>query len=199
MGVRGLIEKIRGNPLEKLKVRELREEEIRLKNQLERVRKGIDDNEKEKKKKFREGIGADLFKKRMLVQEIQALDMEAKLKLRNFTTAHRQLRFVKNLLIVKNYEQQLKDVGLWKKLTAIPLANLEGFLIRISLDGKEFDDVLNELNKPFEMEVAEIGEEVAEEEKKILDSWEKVEAGALEPETAESELSIDRELQKEGV
>ncbi|MCL0048281.1 chromosome assembly protein [Dehalococcoidia bacterium] len=199
MGVRELMEKIRGNPLEKMKARELREEEIRLKNQLERVRKGIDDNEKEKKKKFREGIGADLFKKRMLVQEIGALDMEAKLKLRTFTTAHRQLRFVKNFLIVKNYEQQLKDVGLWKKLTAIPQANLEGFLIRISLDGKEFDEVLNELNKPFEMDVAEIGEEMAEEEKKMLESWAQVEAGALEPEKAESELSIDRELQKEEI
>ena len=197
MVIGNVIDRIRGNPLDKLKVRELREEDIRLKNQCERLRKEIDDCEKDKKKKFREGIGADLFKKKMLFQEMQALDTEAKLRLKRFTTSNHQLRFIKNLLIVKNYEHQLKENGTWRKLTSLPQEKLESFLIRISLDGKEFDEVLNELNKPFEMDVADIDSDVSEEEKKVLDSWEKVEAGTMEPEKAESTFSIDRELKKE--
>jgi hypothetical protein len=197
MVIGNVIDRIRGNPLDKLKVRELREEDIRLKNQCERLRKEIDDCEKDKKKKFREGIGADLFKKKMLFQEMQALDTEAKLRLKRFTTANHQLRFIKNLLIVKNYENQLKENGTWRKLTSLPQEKLESFLIRISLDGKEFDEVLNELNKPFEMDVADIDNDVSEEEKKVLDSWEKVEAGTMEPEKAESTFSIDRELRRE--
>jgi hypothetical protein len=197
MVIGNVIDRIRGNPLDKLKVRELREEDIRLKNQCERLRKEIDDCEKDKKKKFREGIGADLFKKKMLFQEMQALDTEAKLRLKRFTTSNHQLRFIKNLLIVKNYENQLKENGTWRKLTSLPQEKLESFLIRISLDGKEFDEVLNELNKPFEMDVADIDSDVSEEEKKVLDSWEKVEAGTMEPEKAESTFSIDRELRRE--
>ena len=197
MVIGNVIDRIRGNPLDKLKMRELREEEIRLKNQCERLRKEIDDCEKDKKKKFREGIGADLFKKKMLFQEMQALDTEAKLRLKRFTTSNHQLRFIKNLLIVKNYENQLKENGTWRKLTSLPQEKLESFLIRISLDGKEFDEVLNELNKPFEMDVADIDNDVSEEEKKVLDSWEKVEAGTMEPEKAESTFSIDRELRRE--
>jgi hypothetical protein len=197
MVIGNVIDRIRGNPLDKLKVRELREEDIRLKNQCERLRKEIDDCEKDKKKKFREGIGADLFKKKMLFQEMQALDTEAKLRLKRFTTSNHQLRFIKNLLIVKNYENQLKENGTWRKLTSLPQEKLESFLIRISLDGKEFDEVLNELNKPFEMDVADIDNDVSEEEKKVLDSWEKVEAGTMEPEKAESTFSIDRELRRE--
>jgi len=197
MVIGNVIDRIRGNPLDKLKVRELREEDIRLKNQCERLRKEIDDCEKDKKKKFREGIGADLFKKKMLFQEMQALDTEAKLRLKRFTTSNHQLRFIKNLLIVKNYERQLKENGTWRKLTSLPQEKLESFLIRISLDGKEFDEVLNELNKPFEMDVADIDSDVSEEEKKVLDSWEKVEAGTMEPEKAESTFSIDRELRRE--
>ena len=197
MVIGNVIDRIRGNPLDKLKMRELREEEIRLKNQCERLRKEIDDCEKDKKKKFREGIGADLFKKKMLFQEMQALDTEAKLRLKRFTTSNHQLRFIKNLLIVKNYEHQLKENGTWRKLTSLPQEKLESFLIRISLDGKEFDEVLNELNKPFEMDVADIDSDVSEEEKKVLDSWEKVEAGTMEPEKAESTFSIDRELRRE--
>jgi hypothetical protein len=197
MVIGNVIDRIRGNPLDKLKVRELREEDIRLKNQCERLRREIDDCEKDKKKKFREGIGADLFKKKMLFQEMQALDTEAKLRLKRFTTSNHQLRFIKNLLIVKNYEHQLKENGTWRKLTSLPQEKLESFLIRISLDGKEFDEVLNELNKPFEMDVADIDNDVSEEEKKVLDSWEKVEAGTMEPEKAESTFSIDRELKRE--
>jgi hypothetical protein len=197
MVIGNVIDRIRGNPLDKMKVRELREEDIRLKNQCERLRKEIDDCEKDKKKKFREGIGADLFKKKMLFQEMQALDTEAKLRLKRFTTSNHQLRFIKNLLIVKNYENQLKENGTWRKLTSLPQEKLESFLIRISLDGKEFDEVLNELNKPFEMDVADIDNDVSEEEKKVLDSWEKVEAGTMEPEKAESTFSIDRELRRE--
>jgi hypothetical protein len=197
MVIGNVIDRIRGNPLDKLKTRELREEEIRLKNQCERLRKEIDDCEKDKKKKFREGIGSDLFKKKMLFQDMQALDTEAKLRLKRFTTSNHQLRFIKNLLIVKNYENQLKENGTWKKLTSLPQEKLESFLIRISLDGKEFDDILNELNKPFEMDVADIDTDVSEEERKVLDSWEKVEAGVLEPEKAEVSFSIDRELKKE--
>jgi hypothetical protein len=197
MVIGNVIDRIRGNPLDKMKVRELREEDIRLKNQCERLRKEIDDCEKDKKRKFREGIGADLFKKKMLFQEMQALDTEAKLRLKRFTTSNHQLRFIKNLLIVKNYENQLKENGTWRKLTSLPQEKLESFLIRISLDGKEFDEVLNELNKPFEMDVADIDNDVSEEEKKVLDSWEKVEAGTMEPEKAESTFSIDRELRRE--
>jgi hypothetical protein len=197
MAIGSLLDRIKGNPIEKLKIRELREEEIRLRTHCERVRKEIDDNEKEKKKKFREGVGADLFKKKMLAQEMQSLDMEAKLKLRSFSTANRQLRFIKSLVILKNYEKQLREKGMWKKLSSLPTEKLESFLIRTSLDGKEFDEVLNELNKPFEMDVADIERgEVGEDEKKLLDVWEKVEAGSLDPEKAEGILSIDRKLKE---
>ena len=41
------------------------EEEIRLKNQIERIRKDINRLEVDKKKKFQEGIGSDLIKKKM--------------------------------------------------------------------------------------------------------------------------------------
>jgi hypothetical protein len=197
MAIGSLLDRIKGNPIEKLKIRELREEEIRLRTHCERVRKEIDDNEKEKKKKFREGVGADLFKKKMLAQEMQSLDMEAKLKLRSFSTANRQLRFIKSLVILKNYEKQLREKGMWKKLSSLPTEKLESFLIRTSLDGKEFDEVLNELNKPFEMDVADIERgEVGEDEKKLLDVWAKVEAGSLDPEKAEGILSIDRKLKE---
>ena len=193
-----LWEIIKGNPLEKMKIREWRAEELRLQNRVDRIRKDIDKNEKEKKKLFQQGVGADAIKKRMLAQDMVGLDMEAKLKLKNFSTARRELMFGKNMLIIKNYEKELKNVGFWKKITSVAPEKLESYLIKIRLEGKEFDDVLNELSKPFEMEVAEMeGEEMSEGEKKLFDAWDKVEAGSMEAAEAESAFSIDRELERD--
>jgi len=197
MALERLREKLKGNPLEKLKVRELREEEIRLKNSLDRIRKSIEEDERRKKELFRAGIGADAIKKRMLALEMKALDTEAKLKLRNFTTALRQLSFVKNLLILKNYEKELKNIGIWKKITSISGEKLEAWLIRVSLDGKEFNDILNDLNKFFEVGVPAEGERVEEEEARLFEAWEKVEAGSLGVEDVEKEIAISKELEKE--
>lgn len=193
MVVKSLIEMIKGNPLNKLTTRELRTEQARLKDDLKRERDGINNIEKQKRKLFREGVGADVLKKKMLVQDIGAIDMEAKLKLKIFTTIHRQLRFITNLLTVKNYERQLRQMGLWKKLTSMSREKLQAYLIRVNLDGKEFDEVVADLNRPFETEVDEMPDELAEDEKRIFETWENVESGALDPETAERELSVERE------
>ena len=191
-------EKIIGNPIERMKVRDVRREDIRLSSRVTQIKKEIDKNEKEKRKLFQQGIGADTIKKRILAQEMVGLDMESKLKLKNFSIARRQLMFIKNLLIIKNYQKELKTVDIWKKLTSIPREKLENYLIGVNLTGKEFDEVLKELNQPFETEVAEIeGEEIAESEKKLFEVWDRVEAGSMEATQAESELSIERELETE--
>jgi len=193
-----LWERIKGNPLERMKIRDLRTEEFRLKNRVDQIRKDIDKNEKEKKKFLQQGVGADLIKKRMLAQDMVGLDMESKLKLKIFLTARRQLMFAKNLLTIKNYEKQLKNVGVWKNIISIPQEKLESFLIKVRLEGKEFDEILDQLSQPFEMEVAEIeGEEMRESEKKVFEAWDKIEAGSLDPSEAETAFSIDRELEDE--
>ena len=156
MGIRDMFG--RKNTIEKLSLRELQGEEIRLKNRLGRLKKDINQIEKKKKQLFQEGIGADKLKKKMLAQEIKGLDMEQKLKLKDFTTAQRQYTLVKNLIIVKKYEKELRKVGVWEKLANVEPEQLEQALIKINLDGKEFDDMVSSLNRVFEMEVAEFEE-----------------------------------------
>ena len=188
----------RKNTIEKLSLRELQGEEIRLKNRLERLKKDINQIEKKKKQLFQEGIGADKLKKRMLAQEIKGLDMEQKLKLKDFTTAQKQYTLVKNLVIVKKYEKELRKVGLWNKLASVEAGQLEQALIKINLDGKEFDDMVESLNRVFEMEIAEFEESEDETEKELMKAWSQVEAGEADvEEVAEKVVSIDRHLEEE--
>ena len=184
----GIIDKIRGNPIEKMSTNDIMGEEIRLKNQIERIRKDINRVEKEKKKKFQEGIGADLIKKKMLAQEIKQLDMEGKLKMRNFTTLHKQYTFITNLHTIKKHEKQLKNTPIWEKLSKVKPSQLESVLIKSNLEGKTFEEMVDGLNRVFEMEVAEYETMEDEEEQKMMDLWNQVESGSKSIDEIEKEL-----------
>ena len=183
-----IIDKIRGNPIEKMSTNDIMGEEIRLKNQIERIRKDINRVEKEKKKKFQEGIGADLIKKKMLAQEIKQLDMEGKLKMRNFTTLHKQYTFITNLHTIKKHEKQLKNTPIWEKLSKVKPSQLESVLIKLNLEGKTFEEMVDGLNRVFEMEVAEYETMEDEEEQKMMDLWNQVESGSKSIDEIEKEL-----------
>jgi len=192
-----ILDKLRKNAIDKIKLSELKEEEIRLKNQIERLRKEINRIEKEKKKKFEEGIGADLMKKKMLAAEIKQLDMEAKLKMKNFITLHKRYMLITNLITIKKYENQLKNSPLWEKLTKVSPDQLETALIKVNLKGKEFDEVLDDLNRVFEMNIAEFETVEDEIEKQLFEAWSAVEAGEMDVGEVEKMLSVEKKMEKE--
>ncbi|NJE00916.1 chromosome assembly protein [Thermococcus sp. JdF3] len=192
----GILDRFRKNPIEKLSLRELQEEEIRLRNRLERTKKEIERIEKKKKQLFQEGIGADVLKKKMLAQEIKSLDMEQKLRLRDFTTAQKQYTFVKNLIVVKKYEKELRKIGLWDKLSKVEPEQLESVLVKVTLDGREFDEMVESLNRVFEMDIAEFEGTEDQTERELMEAWARVETGEADIEQVASEIASPK-LEKE--
>ena len=197
MGIKDIMDSFKKNPVDKLNTRDLQEEEIRLKNRMERIRKDINKIEKDKKQKFQEGVGADMMKKKMLAQEIKQLDTEARLKLKNFTTINKQYMFVSNLTVVKKYEQDLKKNKIWDKIGEIGSENFESALINTSLVGKDFDEVLNDLNRVFEMDITDFEAGEDEAESQLLDAWSSVESGAMDVDEVEQTISLEKSLEKE--
>ncbi|WP_292382050.1 hypothetical protein [Methanosarcina sp. UBA289] len=197
MALKDLMYSFKKNPVDKLNPRDLQEEEIRLKNRMERLRKDINKIEKDKKQKFQEGVGADMIKKKMLAQEIKQLDTEARLKLKNFSTINKQHMFVSNLIVVKKYEQDLKKNKIWDKIGNIGSENFESALIKTNLSGKEFEEVLNDLNRVFEMDITEFEAGEDEAENQLLDAWSSVESGAIDVDEVEQTLSLEKSLEKE--
>ncbi|MDD3043321.1 MAG: hypothetical protein PHW56_10355 [Methanosarcinaceae archaeon] len=200
MGIRDTIKSsmdaFKKNPVDKLDTRDLQEEEIRLKNRMERIRKDINKIEKDKKQKFQDGVGSDLMKKKMLAQEIKQLDTEARLKLKNFTTLNKQYMFVSNLLVVKKYEEDLKKNKVWDRISEIGSENFESALIRTSLTGKDFEGVLTDLNRVFEMDITEFEAGEDEDEAQLLNAWSSVETGAMDVEEVEQTISLEKSLEK---
>ena len=189
--------KFQKNPIEKLTIRDLEGENIRLKSKLDRVKKEVKTLDKKKKQLFNEGVGADNLTKKILAQEIKSVEMEMKLKYKSFQTYQKQFNFSNNLLIVKKYEKELKNIGMWNKINNIQPELLEVKLSDIILDGKEFDSTMDGLNKVFEMRIDEFDEEVDSTEKKLLDAWGQVEGGSVEADEVVSNLNLNNEEEDE--
>lgn len=194
----GLLDFIRGNSVDRLDTRELKEEEMRLQNHIELARKDILKIEKQKKDMFKQSVGADLIKKKMLAQQIKHLDVQAQMKIKQFMMMHKQYMFVSNLVVVKKYEKELKQNKIWSKITNIEPSKFESALINVNLKGKSFEEVLNNLNNVFEMSLTESGleESVDDTEKQLLEAWSGVETGSINVEEAQKLVSTEKQLEK---
>lgn len=195
----GFLDFIRGNSVDRLNTRELKEEEMRLQNHIELARKDILKIEKQKKDMFKQGVGADLIKKKMLAQQIKHFDMQAQLKIKQFMMMHKQFMFVSNLVVVKKYEKELKQNKIWSKITNIEPSKFETALIHVNLKGKSFEEVLNNLNNVFEMSLTDSAFEDATDdtEKQLLEAWSGVETGSINVEEAQKLVSTEKQLEKQ--
>jgi len=192
-----LIGRFKGNYLEKLSIRDLEGERIRLKSKLDRIKKEIKSLDRQKRQLFKEGVGADTLTKKMLAQDIKSIEMEMRLKYKSFQTYQKQFIFVNNLLIVKKYEKELKNIGMWNKIKNIQPEVLEAKLSNIILDGKEFDQTVENLNKVFEIRIDEFDEETDSVEKKLFEAWGQVERGEMDSEDVVNNLDLDVEEDEE--
>ena len=132
-----------------------------------------------------------MIKKKMLAQELKQLDMEGKLKMKNFTTLHKQYTFITNLHTIKKHETQLKSTPIWDKLSKVKPAQLESVLINMNLKGKTFEEMVDGLNRVFEMEVTEFEEVEDADEARLMDMWSQVESGSKTVDDVERELTAE--------
>ena len=184
------------NPIAKLKISELQEEELKLKSRINRLRKEIDKIERDKKEKFAEGVGADLIKKKMLAQELKQMDMAAKLKIRNFTSLHKQYMFISNLIVIKKYQRDLQKNQIWEKIQGISPEAFESSLIQVNLAGKGFENVVDDLNQIFALDIADSDNDLDDSEKQMFEIWNSVETGSLSEEEAGGMFSIEKDIEK---
>lgn len=197
--------KITGNSIDSVNLRELQEEQMRLKNQLAILNKEMTKFEKQKKDLFKQGVGADLFQKKMKIMEIKQLEMQVKLKFKNFNVMSKQFMFISNFVVLKQFEKQLKASPIWAKLKNIEPALFERMLINTDLNGKSFEGVLDNLNGVFELSTSDaaLDQSVDESEKQMLDAWSAVETGSINVDDASKIVSTEslmesKDTEKEG-
>lgn len=192
----------RRNSLEKLSLNELEEAELRLKLELDRLGKEIAGIENEIQGLFAKAKGAKSRHEELLIaSRIKTLSQKKEAKYSLFTKLEKELRVVNNLIIVKEYEDDLKRIGIWQHLEKLSPEELENFFIKLRLDAREREERLNAIVEAVGLVFAE-GEEAEEELDDILEVIRKVKEGELEPRdasrlVAEEEEAIEPHTQVE--
>jgi hypothetical protein len=123
--------------------------------------------------------------------------MQVKLKFKNFNVMSKQYMFISNFVVLKQFEKQLKASPVWDKLKNIDPALFERMLISTDLNGKSFEDVLDNLNGVFELSTSESGldQSVDESEKQMLDAWSAVETGSINVDDASKIVSTESQME----
>jgi len=183
-----LLDILRKKPLDKLSTDELRIEEMRLRNQIEKSRKDLNQLDKKKKAAFQEAVGADQIKKKMAYMDYKQLDTEQRLLAKDNTILMKQLTFISNLVVIKKYESRLRKSPIWNKITTIPESELENALLKVNLRGEKFEDVLNGLNGIFEEQILQSETQDDPDFEEFLQATQMVESNEMNVDDAEKQF-----------
>jgi hypothetical protein len=167
-----IIDRIKGNPFEKLKKDDLIAERIRLERE-EKLR--IVDVEKlsaEKKELFDKGFKATEGERRSLARQIQQLDQKVKLDNIYLKKVSDQLRVVDNLNFIHDNKQMLEKAGLMSKVLKMPKSKLDEFLAKVNIKDQITTGNIDSILNTMEAEYGLMSEPTEDKETaKLMDVW----------------------------
>ena len=184
----GFFSKIFGskNPIESMSIDELKIMEIKLTNKIEELQAEVRNIEKEIQILFEKAKNAKSKSEEVsLARRIKTLLQKKEMKLNAQAQLEKELRAVSNLLILKEYEEDLKSAGVWDKLRKLDPEELEKWLISKNLEAKNRDELVSSVIEMTSMAMEVDYEEDLDE---ILDAIRAVKEGNMEPEDAEKML-----------
>jgi len=167
-----IIDRIKGNPFEKLKKDDLITERIRLERE-EKLR--IVDVEKlsaEKKELFDKGFKATEGERRSLARQIQQLDQKVKLDNIYLKKISDQIRVVDNLNFIHDNKQMLERAGLMSKVLKMPKSKLDEFLAKVNIKDQVTTGNIDSILNTMEAEYGLMNEPAEDKETaKLMDVW----------------------------
>ena len=129
----GIIERIAGNPFEKLKKDDLTAERIRLERQ-EKLKAGeVTRLAGRKKDLFDKGFQVSEAERRTFARQIQQLDQKIKLNNIQLKRTSDQIRVVDNLIFIHDNKQMLERRGLINNLLRMRKSKLDEFLSKVNV------------------------------------------------------------------
>lgn len=168
----GILDKIRGNPFEKLKLDDLRAEKIRLQREEKLKIAEVEELSAKKKELFEKGFKASEGERRALARQIQQLDRKIKLLNIHLKKISDQIRVVDNLIFIQENKRMLESSGLMKKLAKLPKTKLDEFLAKVNIEDQITTGNIQAILKTMEAEYGLVEEmEEDRETKELMDIW----------------------------
>jgi len=173
--------------LETVEREELEKERLKVENQILLLSREIEKLEKEKKELFKQGIGKSEIEKMLIAEKIKDKDSDIRARIKDYNRLMKQRRVLSNLIRLKEWEQKLKEKGIWDKIKNIDPNILIEWLSKVTFEEESFEKNLDKINEILEERYAHV--EIDETTKDIMELWEKVEKAELSPEIAEKRLT----------
>jgi len=181
-----ILDKIKGNPFEKLKKDDMTAERIRLERD-EKLKIGeVERLSAEKKDLFNKGFQVGDGEKRALARKIQQLDQRLKLDNVHLKKISDDIRVVDNLLFIHENKSMLEKAGLINKVIKMPKSKLDMFLAQVNLKDSMRSGNIDALLNTMQDEYGLTDEKADDKEtSKLMDIW-------STNDTAQSEAAFDK-------
>ena len=167
-----ILEKIKGNPFEKLKKDDITAERIRLEREEKLKISEVERLSQQKKELFDKGFDATDGERRAIARQIQQLDQKIKLDNINLKKISDQIRVVDNLVFIHENKEMLENKGLMSKLSKMQKSKLDEFLGKVNLKDQMMTGNIEQILMTMDAEYGLMGEvEEEKETKELMDLW----------------------------
>jgi hypothetical protein len=168
----GIIDRIKGNPFEKLKKDDLTAERIRLERDEKLKIAEVEKLSTRKKELFNKGFQASEAERRTMARQIQQIDQKVKLDSIQLKRTSDQIRVVDNMIFIHDNKQALERQGLMKNLLKMPKSKLDEFLAKVNVKDQVASGQLDAILATMQAEYGLVGEiEDDKETASLMDIW----------------------------
>ena len=168
----GIIDRIKGNPFEKLKKDDLTAERIRLEREEKLKIADVEKVSARKKDLFNKGFSASEGEKRALARQIQQYDQKIKLNNIQLKRISDQIRVVDNLIFIHENKKMLERQGLMANLLKMSKSKLDEFLAKVNVQDQISDGKIEALLATMQAEYGLLVEtEDDKETSHLMDIW----------------------------
>lgn len=168
----GILDKIRGNPFEKLKKDDLTAERIRQEREEKLKIAEVEKLSQQKKELFNKGFNSTEGERRALARQIQQVDQKIKLNNIHLKKISDQIRVVDNLVFIHDNKRMLENEGLMPKLAKMPKSRLDEFLGKVNLKDQMMTGNIQAILSTMEVEYGLMGEiEEDKDTQDLMDIW----------------------------
>ena len=185
------------NPLD-MPIDKIRESKIKLDIKIRTLEEEILEIEREIRKLFERAKKTKSKSEEITIAtKIKTLSQRKKQLQNSHALLNKQMRFIDNILIIKENEEILKSTPLWNTLRSMSPEELEKYLIDKKIDSENIIETLNSALGITEDMLSSASEEYDEDIADILSTIQAVKEGELDVEDAKEIVSKEERVKKE--
>ena len=177
------------NSLKKLKLEELKKEQIRLTQEERKLVNKFDEFEAQKKAVFDQGLkNSSEAKRRILAREYKTVDTKIKHLETNLKFFSKQIRIINGLMAIKENERIFENMGVSNLINKMDISELQQYVEEASTEGEFMMDKFTSLLEVMEDQEKVLTDHQDEKDiEEIMDTWREMESmGANESDMADS-------------